>query len=114
MVGSIYYILMPYSHFRQAKGRPVLAVHELDKNDILVMPLTSNLTRRGFKITQKDIAFGALKKDSVIIVPKLTAVDRNLLETSRHIATLKKATFSEIKHAMCSELHCIPSSETDR
>ncbi len=113
MVGSIYYILMPYSHFRQAKGRPVLAVHELDKNDILVMPLTSNLTRRGFKITQKDIASGALRKDSVIIVPKLTAVDRDLLGASRHIATLKEATFIAIKHTMCSELQCIPPSKTD-
>ena len=106
MVGSIYYIHMPYSDFRQSKGRPVLVMHKLSKNDVLIMPLTSNLSRRGYRITQADIATGNLKKESVIVVPKLTAVDQGLLRQTHLIATVKETTFSLIKNSMCSDLNC--------
>ncbi len=33
MVGSIYFIEIPYSDFRQFKGRPILVFKVIDKND---------------------------------------------------------------------------------
>ena len=64
MVGSIYYILMPYSDFTKAKGRPVLVLQEIDKNDFLILPLTSNLQREGsrFIATLKEESFLKVKK----------------------------------------------------
>lgn len=106
MVGSIYFIEMPYSDFRQTKGRLVLVVKQIDKNDLLVLPLTSNLRREGIGITNKDIADGTLKKDSVVIVPKMTAVDHSLIVSSRKIATLKKSAFDNVMQALCDRLGC--------
>ena len=82
MVGSIYFIEMPYSDFRDFKGRPVLVFREIDKSDVLVLPLTTNLNREGIVISNKDIKKGSLKKESVVIVPKITAIDSSLIGES--------------------------------
>jgi len=55
MVGSIYFVQMPYSDFKEFKGRPVLVFRHIDKSDVLVLPLTSNLKRDGIVISNKDI-----------------------------------------------------------
>lgn len=106
MVGSIYFIEMPYSNFRQAKGRPVLVMKQIDKNDLLVLPLTSNLKREGIVVTNRDLADGTLKKESVIVVPKITAVDRSLIISSRKIAALNELAFKRVVEALCSRLGC--------
>jgi hypothetical protein len=46
---------MPYSNFQEFKGRPILVFREIDKNDLLVLPLTTNLKREGIIITNSDI-----------------------------------------------------------
>ena len=106
MVGNIYYITMPYSNFKQAKGRPVLCFSAISNNDYLILPLTSNLQREGILITNDDIKDGNLKKESIIIVPKLTAVDGELILGSRFIATLKEESFAKIHKELCKELSC--------
>ena len=106
MVGHIYYINMPYSDFTKSKGRPVLVFKRIDKNDFLVLPLTSNLDRDGIVLTSQDIQDGTLKKDSVIVVPKLTAVDATLILGSKFIASLKEESFMKIKKELCVKLGC--------
>ena len=106
MVGGIYFINMPYSNFKESKGRPVLVFKEIDKDDLLILPLTSNLQREGITITADDIEDGRLKKDSVVIVVKLTAIDKNLIEGSKFIASLKKETFKKVKNELCLKLNC--------
>lgn len=106
MVGEIYFINMPYSNFTKAKGRPVLVFKALDKNDALVLPLTTSLSRTGFLITNEDIKIGKLKKESVIIVPKLTAVSLSLIIGSKFIAKLKEESFSSVKKQLCIKLNC--------
>jgi len=71
MVGDIYFIEMPYSNFRQFKGRPVLLFKVIDNNDMLILPLTTNLQRDGVVINNNDIEKGSLKKESVVIVREL-------------------------------------------
>ena len=66
MVGSIYFILMPYSDFKEFKGRPVLVFKKLGKDDLLVLPLTTNLSREGVVITKDDLKKGSIKKESVV------------------------------------------------
>ena len=106
MVGSIYFISMPYSDFKTAKGRPVLVFKTIDKNDLLVLPLTTNLQREGIKVSNEDIRDGSLKKESVIIVPKLTAIDASLILGSRFIASLKEKSFDRVKSELCLKLEC--------
>ena len=97
---------MPYSNFRQSKARPVLVYKIIDKNDLLVLPLITNLQRDGIKISKKDIENGNLKKDSVVIVPKLTVIDQTLITGERFIASLKKKSFQEVKEKLCFKLGC--------
>ncbi|MCX6050936.1 MAG: type II toxin-antitoxin system PemK/MazF family toxin [Campylobacterales bacterium] len=106
MVGNIYFISMPYSDFTKAKARPVLVFQTIDKNDLLILPLTSSLTRDGILITSDDIQDGTLKKDSVVIVPKLIAIDSNLILGSRFIASLKESSFTKVKNELCLKLGC--------
>ncbi len=97
---------MPYSDFTQFKARPVLVFKIIDKNDLLVLPLTTNLKREGIVVTHKDIKEGSLKKDSVVIVPKLTAIDQSLISTQRHIASLKEKTYKVILKEICDKFEC--------
>ena len=106
MVGNIYFINMPYSDFKQVKGRPVLVYKNIDKNDLLILPLTTNLNRDGIIITSEDIQDGRIKKDSIVVVPKLTAVDSSLIIGSKFIASLKKESFAKIKKELCLRLDC--------
>ncbi len=97
---------MPYSNFTKAKARPVLVYQAIDKDDFLILPLTSNLKRDGIVITLDDIEDGTLKKDSVVIVPKLTAVASSLLQGSHFIASLKNESFTKVKNELCKKLAC--------
>jgi len=97
---------MPYSDFSKSKGRPVLVFQSISKDDFLILPLTSNLSREGITITANDISDGSLKKDSVIIVPKLTAVDSSMIKGSRFIASLKEKSFAKVKKELCLQLEC--------
>ena len=106
MVGNIYFISMPYSNFRQAKARPVIVYKLIDKNDLLILPLTTNLAREGIKISTKDIENGSIKKDSIVIVPKLTAIDKTLILGERFIASLKKKSFRHVQEKLCLKLGC--------
>ncbi len=106
MVGSIYFIRMPYSNFREFKGRPVLIFKILDKEDLLILPLTTNLKREGIIITKDDLKKGSIKKPSVVIVPKLTAIDISLIQEKQFIAKLKTKSFSRILKELCTRFEC--------
>ena len=106
MVGSIYYIEMPYSDFRQFKGRPVLVFRKIDKDNFLILPLTTNLQREGMKITNSDIVRGSLRKESVVIVPKITAIDHSLILDEHFIASLSDESFQILETMICQKLGC--------
>ena len=106
MVGNIYFISMPYSNFKQAKARPVLVYKVIDKHDLLILPLTTNLAREGIKISMQDIENGSIKKDSIVIVPKLTAIDKTLILGERFLASLKKESFQHVQEKLCLKLGC--------
>lgn len=106
MVGNIYFIEMPYSDFRQFKGRPILVFRMIDKNDLLILPLTTNLRRDGIVISNQDIEEGSLKKESVVIIPKITAIDQSLISNKKFIAKIKDAVMGKILTQMCIKLEC--------
>jgi len=106
MVGAIYFIEMPYSDFKTFKGRPVLVFKMLDKSDVLVLPLTTNLKRKGIVVNKDDLKEGSLKKDSVVIVPKVTAVDRGIILDEHKIAVLQDEVFEKVLKGLCEEFGC--------
>lgn len=97
---------MPYSNFQQVKARPILVFKVIDKNDLLVMPLTTNLNREGYVLKSEDIQKGSLKKSSVVIIPKITAIDSSLIGSRNFIATIKPSVFEQILQDMCLKLAC--------
>ena len=106
MVGGIYFIDMPYSDFRQYKARPILVFKLIDKDDMLVLPLTTNLQRDGIIITNQNLTMGSLKKESVVIIPKITAIDSSLISESNKIAHLKDDVFEMVSNEICKKLNC--------
>jgi hypothetical protein len=107
MVAGIYFIEMPYSDFKIFKGRPVLVFKVIDRDDLLVLPLTTNLKRDGIVITKDDLKKGSLKKKSVVIVPKFTAIDSSLIREENFIAQLKTKSFGKISKEICLRLGCL-------
>jgi len=104
MVGNIYFFNIAYSNFKQSKGRPILIIKELE-NDFLFLPLTSNLSRDGFLLKNTNLKDGYLQKDSVIIVPKISVIDKNLIKSeAKYIATIKPKIFSNIFKLICNKL----------
>ena len=106
MVGNIYFVEIPYSDYSYIKGRPVLIFKDLE-NDFLFLPLTSNLKRSGILLENTDLSKGTLKKDSVVVIPKINAIDKKLIFDSRLIATVKMNKFNLIIKELCTSLECI-------
>jgi hypothetical protein len=104
---------MPYSDFKTFKGRPVLVFKVLDKQDFLVLPLTTNLQRDGIVIDKSDIVQGSLKKKSVVIVPKLTAIDAGLIREHNLIAVLKDKSFQRVTDEICHRFACLEKKRED-
>ena len=103
---KIYILLnIPYSNFTYFKTRPVLVFKELE-NDFLFLPLISNLKREGILLRNLDLIKGNLKKDSVVVVPKITAIYKNIILKSRFFATLSDKKFNEIEIELCKTLEC--------
>jgi len=88
MVKNIYFVNIPYSNFKQFKARPVLIFKELE-NDFLFLPLTSNLKRDGIVLNREDLVDGNLKKESVVVVPKITAIDKIIIKLCNSLGCIK-------------------------
>ena len=97
---------MPYSNFSEFKSRPVLIFKIIDKNDLLILPLTTNLQRGGVVITKDDLKKGMIKKTSVVIVPKITAIDISLINNGNFIAQLKTKSYNRVLKEICNDFRC--------
>jgi len=61
MVGEIYLVRILFSDFTNSKVRPILIIKEY-KEDVLALPLTTSLNRKGFTIQSEELVEGKLKK----------------------------------------------------
>ena len=106
MVGRIYFTEITYTNFKESKGRPILLIKELE-NDYLFLPLTSNLNKNGILINNEDLSDGVLRKKSIIIVPKISAIDKNLIEyKAKYLATINNDKLKIIINKICSSFGC--------
>ena len=94
-------IPVPFSDLRSAKKRPVLILsndhYNYTNNDILVMAVTSNLTRlrSGVLINHDDMSAGKLRQTSVIRVDKIYSISKFLV--IRNFGKISKDKFAEVK-----------------
>jgi hypothetical protein len=105
MVGKIYFTEIVYTNFKESKGRPIILIKELE-NDYLFLPLTSNLNKNGILINNEDLSDGLLRKKSVIAIPKISAIDKNLINDAKYLATIKDNKFKEIISKICNSFGC--------
>ena len=61
MVGEIYLVRILFSDFTNSKVRPILIIKEYEE-DVLALPLTTSLNRKGFTIQSEELVEGKLKK----------------------------------------------------
>jgi mRNA interferase MazF len=103
MVGEIYLVRLLFSDFTDSKIRPVLVIKDYEE-DVLVLPLTTSLNRKGIIIKSEELVEGELKKGSIVITNKPFFMSKSLL--IRKIGKVSKDKFFSIKHELCNELNC--------
>jgi len=103
VVGEIHLGTFFFSDFQQSKLRPVLVLKEYEE-DVLVLPLTTSLRRKGIIVKNEDLTEGKLKKTSIVITNKPFFVNKGIL--IRKIGKLNETKFITIKESLCKELGC--------
>lgn len=79
MVEEIHLAKIYFTDASSAKIRPILLLKINSFNDILYMPLTSNLTVDGISISPADLQDGYLPKTSIIVYEKISVISPHLL-----------------------------------
>ena len=79
MVGEIHLANIYFTNAVAAKVRPVLLLKADSFNDIIYLPLTSNVSTIGVRIDNKDLKDGFLPKTSVVVYEKPGVIAPNLL-----------------------------------
>jgi hypothetical protein len=96
-------IAVYFTDLSDYKIRPVLIFKKL-WDDYLFLPLSWNLKKEGIVVSWKDLEWGDLKKESIIIVPKCWIIYKeNILKV---IAKLKEEVFQEVNRMLCRSLWC--------
>ena len=103
MVGEILLVELIFTDTVERKLRPVVVLKEY-KEDILIIPLTTNLKRKGILITNNDLKEGFLMKDSVAVTNKIFFLNKDIV--IKKIGKLREEKIKEIKKEVCKELEC--------
>ncbi len=91
MVGKIYLANIYFTDASFAKVRPVLLLKNNSFNDILYLPLTSNVNTKGIRIDNTNLEKGNLPKASIVVYEKIGVIATSLL--LKEIATLNPQTY---------------------
>ncbi|MEJ7685160.1 MAG: type II toxin-antitoxin system PemK/MazF family toxin [Segetibacter sp.] len=94
MVGEIRIANIPFTDATVTKIRPVLLIKANSFSDILYMPLTTNISVKGFKIDNIHLQDEFLPKTSVDIYEKIGVIATSLLV--RKIGLLNQNIYKEI------------------
>ncbi|MFB6182153.1 MAG: type II toxin-antitoxin system PemK/MazF family toxin [Candidatus Magasanikbacteria bacterium] len=104
MVGSLFLAKIYFTDEKGFKIRPILIIGENQFSDYLVLPLTTNFSIDGPKITSNDLHKGNLKRKSIVVVDKLLTVHENLLH--RKLGEIESETLEKIKVSFCEKMGC--------
>jgi len=103
MVGDIYLAEIYFTDLSECKIRPVLILKILG-DDVICLPLTTNMKASGVVIKNSDLSNGKLKKESIVVVPKNITLHKSILR--KYIATIDKNLFQRIQDIFCKEIGC--------
>lgn len=78
--GDIVLIQLPFTDPNVSKHRPVLVVLDVGDRDIIVMRITSKITRTPFDIEVTDWQQAGLLKQSIVRTHKVNTVDKSLVD----------------------------------
>ena len=94
MVGEIHLASISFTDSSASKIRPVLLLKSNSFNDLLFLPLTSNLNTKGIQIDNRNLKEGNLPKASVVVYEKPGVISSSLL--LRKIGTLQTEVYKTI------------------
>lgn len=94
MVAEIHLAKIYFTDASYFKVRPVVLLKLNSFNDILYMPLTSNLKINGVSIENTDLQDGYLPKTSIVVYEKVSVISTHLL--IKKIGTLEISIFKKI------------------
>lgn len=103
MVGRIYLARIYFTDMSEYKIRPVIVIKQHGQ-DCICLPLTSQLSKPGIKLSNKDLVEGALKTDSVVIFPKSFTLHQSVL--IKHIATVAQEKQRDVFSMFCEQIGC--------
>ena len=104
MVKKIYIAKVYFTSMTDYKERPILIVKGYMKNDIMYLPLTTNLKREGTLITNDDLEEGHLLQESVVVSSKLGILSKKLL--IKEVGVLKDETYRKVMKKLCDHFEC--------
>ena len=102
MIWSIHIAKIFYTDIQEYKIRPVYLFKSYLDNDYLYLPLSTNLKRDWIIIWNNDLKSWNLKKDSVVVIPKIGLIHKSLL--MKEIAHLDYKKEITINKKLCSKL----------
>lgn len=103
MVGEIYLAKIYFTDLSSYKIRPILIIKQVDK-DCICLQLSSQIKDNRIKITNKDLIDGALKKESVVVVPKNFTLHNSIF--SKYIGKIDDELIVEITKEFCLQIGC--------
>ncbi len=101
MVGSIFLAEVIFTDHSGSKLRPIIVIKEYSK-DVYFLPLTTNLTVPGVKISSDDLEEGKIRQNSMVAVKKLCIIDKSLL--LKKIGKIRRDKFELILDELCKEI----------
>lgn len=93
-----------FTDFSEFKIRPVLVLKNYQKEDFLYLPLSTNLNLDGIIITEEDLVEGFLREKSVVVIPKIGILHRDLVTVK--IGVLNDLCFEDVMRKVCQSLDC--------
>lgn len=103
MVGEIYLAKIYFTDLSDYKIRPVLVVKMLGE-DCMCLQLTSQLHHKGILLQAEDLIDGALKKQSMLLVPKNFTLHQSVL--TKYLARIPPRLLDDVMTRLCKDLGC--------
>jgi len=104
MEWKIVLIKVFFTDLSDYKIRPVLIFKKYENLDYMFLPLTSNLSKKWIKISNKNLINWNLDTESVILIPKFWIVSKDLI--IKEIAQLDIEILFKIWQNICKEFWC--------
>ncbi|MDQ7009228.1 MAG: type II toxin-antitoxin system PemK/MazF family toxin [Candidatus Gracilibacteria bacterium] len=104
MEGKIVLIKVYFTDLSEYKIRPVLIFKRYEKFDYMFLPLTSNLNKKGIKISNKNLSEGKIDLDSIILIPKFGIVDKSLI--IKELGKVNIEYLYKIGKIICEDFGC--------